>query len=157
MKRIEIGDEFRPLAELIRRSAAPGTTILLTERGEAFASLTLLNAEDFAGADDETIAVALNPLFQATIARSRRQWEEGLAIPADEVHRQLELDGRPPRRRRGGRSMMGAYIEVRSMQLHPALAVSVGHAGAKEQRYLRPDVRLRPAAHLKALLSEHAS
>ncbi len=87
MKKIEIAEATKPLSQYARELQEE--PLVLTEGGRAIAAL--LPIDD---ADVESMALSLNPKFQALIEHAREEYRSGASLSADEVRRELGLPAR---------------------------------------------------------------
>ena len=87
MKTIEIAEATKSLSQYARELKEE--PLVLTEGGHAIAAL--LPIDDSAV---ESMALSLNPKFQALIEQAREEHRSGTSLSADEVRRELGLEAR---------------------------------------------------------------
>jgi antitoxin (DNA-binding transcriptional repressor) of toxin-antitoxin stability system len=84
MKKIELKQATNSLAQYARELEKE--PLILTEGGHAVAALV-----PFEDGDVESIALGLNPTFNAIIERAREEYRNGASVSAEDVRRELGI------------------------------------------------------------------
>ena len=95
----ELAAAFKLLDQHVRDAAQPHEPVLVRQGDRLFVLFPLSLAPESAGeqstpswpVDREMAAVSMNPGFRAMIEEARRQADQGLGIPVDEVRRRLDI------------------------------------------------------------------
>ena len=85
MKKIELTDATKPLADYVKEMA--GMSIMIMYKGVALAALVPLDNADY-----ETVSLSTNPEFIAMLERSRARGREEGGFSTEEMRKMFEKD-----------------------------------------------------------------
>lgn len=93
MRKLNIADASAPLAEFVKMTASE--PVIVVRDGKPVAAVISLR-----GSDWESVSLAMNPVFQAIIKRSRSRHAAEGGFTSNEVRERLGI--KPKRRRKAG-------------------------------------------------------